>query len=303
MINGVLMFAISFLLFLSSCNPFKRVDSTVVTAPSKRVTTASDESLSNGSSSIQPWLPEMVKIDAGEFLMGNNSSRALEPDEVPQHKVYLDEYYISKYELTNGQYKVFVVMSGHRQPLYTVYEDDKTPYERYESDQFGEDSQPVVAVSWEDAVAYCDWLSAQTGETYRLPTEAEWEKAARGGDGKLYPWGTSPPGDYANGKGTDDGYEFTCPVTHFPDGKSVYGCYNIAGNVSEWCSDWYHKDFYRLPETFTRVNPHGPQSGQLKVIRGGNWESDPEGLRCANRNFASIDYRGPLVGFRVVKEK
>lgn len=206
----------------------------------------------------------MMLIPAGEFQMGTPDG---ESDEKPVHTVYLDAFYLDVYEVTNAQYKRFIDATGHRALAYWSDLNLNAP------------EQPVVGVSWHDAVAYCEWA----GE--RLPTEAEWEKAARGGlVGKKYTWGDDwpPPskaGNFADKAfkrafpdaalfitGYDDGYAYPASVGKFaPNG---YGLYDMTGNVWEWCSDWYDSGYYA---NSPRRNPMGPNSGTRRVVRGGSW--------------------------------
>jgi len=192
---------------------------------------------------------DMVLIPAGEFQMGSNES----DDEKPIHTVYLDAFYIDKYEVTNAQYKKFMDAKGYKAPGY------------WNDPKYNAPNHPVVGVTWNDAKAYADWAGK------RLPTEAEWEKAARGGvTGKKYVWGDEwpPPnkaGNFDNSI-TKDGYTYTAPVGSFkPNG---YGLYDMAGNVWEWCADWYDNNYYF---TSTKSNPAGPSSGTYHVCRGGSW--------------------------------
>ncbi|MEO0108860.1 MAG: SUMF1/EgtB/PvdO family nonheme iron enzyme, partial [candidate division WOR-3 bacterium] len=188
------------------------------------------------------WLKDssvMILIPAGEFLMGSAQGEG-DKDEHPLHKVYVSEFYIDKYEVTNRQYKRFCDATGRNYPpdpeLLSSMPNYFNNYPNY----------PVVNITWEDARAYCDWAGK------RLPTEAEWEKAARGSDGRKYPWGNkAPDGSQCNfadrnlpdvpwcDKDADDGYGFTAPVGHYPQGASPYGVLDMAGNVWEWCNDWY----------------------------------------------------------------
>ncbi|HGJ66546.1 TPA: formylglycine-generating enzyme family protein [bacterium] len=190
----------------------------------------------------------MVLIPAGEFQMGSNYGNR---DERPIHTVYLDAFYMDVYEVTNAQYKIFIDATGHRAPAY------------WNDPIYNAPNNPVVAVDWNDAKAYADWADK------RLPTEAEWEKAARGGlVGKRYPWGNNLTHNNANyaGTGGKDKWDFTSPVGSFtPNG---YGLYDMAGNVWEWCSDWYDSNYYA---SCTKSNPIGPSSGLYRVLRGGSW--------------------------------
>jgi len=223
---------------------------------------------------------EMVFIPAGEFEMGSNDY----DDEKPVHTVYLDAFYIDIYEVTNAQYKKFMDATGHKAPAY------------WNNSNYNDPQQPVFGVSWEDAKAYADWA----GE--RLPTEAEWEKSARGGlVGKKYPWGDDITHDNANygGTGGKDVWDGPAPVGSFaPNG---YGLYDMAGNVWEWCADWYNESYYA---NSPKQNPTGPSSGKRRVLRGGSWNYDSDvGLRVANRNFHLYDptYVFSSDGFRCVQ--
>jgi formylglycine-generating enzyme required for sulfatase activity len=213
---------------------------------------------------------KMRLIPAGEFSMGSNDGN---DDEKPVHTVYVDAFYMDVYEVTVGQYKKFIKATGHRALPDWVSTYSPT------------DNHPVVGVSWDDAQSYCKWAGK------RLPTEAEWEKAARGGlVGKKFPWGDSnPDGSQCNfadrntsyfwsDKNVNDGYQYCAPVSSFsPNG---YGLYNMAGNVWEWCEDWYVDNYYANSPA---RNPQGPTGGQYRVCRGGSWVVYPNYLRAADR--------------------
>lgn len=233
---------------------------------------------------VRDFEPELVFVPAGDFLMGTSDRdiamlrRQFEwakdydfSREQPQHTVYLPDYYIGKYPVTNAQYRVFVQETGH--PALRHWENDRMPS--------GKDDHPVVYVFWNDAVAYCKWLAAETGKLYRLPTEAEWEKAARGTDGRLYPWGDeSPTAQLCN---FDNNVKSTTPVGQYsPQGDSPYGCADMAGNVWEYVQDWYQKNYYAHSP---RNSPPGPDSGDWKVWRGGAYWRDTRDVRCACRDW------------------
>ena len=231
--------------------------------------------------SARPPAGAMVSIPAGEFTMGSQDGDA---DERPAHKVYVDAFSIDVYEVTVGQYAEFLRSGEVRAPL-----DWKT------INQSANQKRPVANVDWADAVAYCKWAGK------RLPTEAEWEKAARGTDGRIYPWGNDPPTPFhANyGKMGSHDYETLAPVGTLEAGKSPYGIYEMAGNVWEWVSDWYDNDYYK---NSPQQNPGGPSMGGFKVIRGGSWTSSPRNLRSADRYWDPPSFRSLYFpGFRCAK--
>ena len=222
---------------------------------------------------------EMVVIPAGEFLMGSPEGEG-DDDEHPQHKVFVDTFYMDKYEVTNAQYKQFMDATGHKTPGF------------WDDEEYNQPNHPVVGVDWYDAKAYCQWAGK------RLPTEAEWEKAARGGlVGKKYPWGDNITHDDANysDTGGKDTWSGTSPVGSFaPNG---YGLYDMAGNVWEWCSDWFDSGYY---ETSPEQNPAGPSSGPCRVLRGGSWLGIETYLRAACRDYGDPTGADYGSGFRGV---
>jgi formylglycine-generating enzyme required for sulfatase activity len=234
----------------------------------------------------------MVYIPPGEFSMGSNEYS----DERPPHTVFLDGYWIGKYEVTFAQYDKYCEESGNKKP------GDRG---------WGRGNRPVITVSWDEASAYCDWLSNKTGLEFKLPTEAQWEKSARGSGGRKYPWGDDfPRGDSANfadkqssiswaDENIDDGYTYTAPVGSYPRGASPYGVHDMAGNVWEWCSDWYDSDYYKKSP---HKNPRGPETGSIHVVRGGSWGSDAGELRSADRRGGRSFDRDVDLGFRLCQE-
>ena len=224
---------------------------------------------------------EMVLVQEGEFPMGSNDSSS--SGVKPAHQVYLDTFYIDKYEVTNALYKACVGAGVCDQPTDTT---------RYDNSQYAQ--HPVVDVNWNMAKAYCEWRSA------RLPTEAEWEKAARGTDGRSYPWGEGIDCNHAN---YYDGDKFrvgsTAPVGSYESGKSPFGAYDMTGNVYEWVSDWYDENYYA---TSPKSNPTGPMDGISRVLRGGSWSFWINlNLRSFIRSWGPTEYSGHYVGFRCAK--
>jgi len=223
---------------------------------------------------------EMILVPAGEFIMGSPENEGYN-DEHPQHRVFLDGFYIDRCEVTNSQYKQFMDATGHNAPKY--WDDGK--YNRLD--------QPIVGATWSDAAAYARWAGK------RLPTEAEWEKAARGTDGRQYPWGNEWDNSKCNANVAGEAQQYTAPVGSFPAGASPYGVMDMAGNVWEWCIDWYGSNYGQSP----RRNPKGHDSGGESVLRGGSWcTTDCSYLRCANRNWFSPSFRFDDAGFRCARE-
>jgi len=222
----------------------------------------------------------MVLVPAGEFFMGSDKIG----DERPKHQVSLDAFYIDRYEVTTARYAKFLEATGRKQPLFWN-----------QGRQAAHRDYPVVGVDWDDADAYCRWAGK------RLPTEAEWEKAARGTDGRLYPWGNEEPTPrHANfGKADWKGYSTLMPVGSFEAGKSPYGIYDMAGNVWEWVADWYAPQYYA---TSPARNPRGASNGDNKVLRGGSWNNVPLMLRSTGRNWSPPADRPLYVGFRCAQD-
>lgn len=226
---------------------------------------------------------DWIEIPAGTFKMGDSYAMGF-PDELPVHEVYLSSYYISRHEITFRQYDRFCEETDRNKPS---------------DNGWGRDTRPVIFVSHGDAQAYCQWLSEKTGLNVQLPTEAQWEKAAQGTLPRIYPWGNGAADcNRANFSGCSGR---TMPVGMTPAGQSPYGVHDMAGNVWEWCSDWYDEAFYSTPEA-TADNPTGPTSSKLKtrVMRGGSWGMYDIAIRCSNRNSQHPDYSGYAIGFRVV---
>jgi len=222
----------------------------------------------------------MVLVPAGEFLMGSWTGDA---DERPMRRVYLDAYFFDKDQLTVGEYAKFLDATSH-----------SVPSDWNIMSRAMHKNRPIVNVDWADAAAYCKWAGK------RQPTEAEWEKAARGTDGRTYPWGDEPPTKFHGNMNKElwNNHMGLAPVGMFEAGKSPYGINDMAGNVWEWVSDWYDDDYY---STAPLRNPTGPATGMSKVVRGGSWGSGPEGLRSAERETHVPSFQGYGTGFRCAK--
>ena len=241
---------------------------------------------------------ELVLVKGGCFDMGDSAGDG-DPNERPVHQACVADFYLGKNEVTNEQFKKF-------KPQH----DSGTS----EGTSLGEDKQPAVNVSWEDAVAYAEWLSKQSGQTYRLPTEAEWEYAARSGSSQSRFWGNNPDEacKYANvadmtakklrPKWTtffcDDTFAVSAPVGSFM--ANAYGLHDMLGNVWEWCEDVYNSEAYtKLPKD----NPVYGGSGEYRVMRGGGWSNGPLGIRSSHRVGLSPDFGHHALGFRLAKAK
>ncbi len=249
----------------------------------------------------QPFEPEMVEVPEGEFWMGSSDDdKDAGSDEKPRHKVWLDAYRIGRSPVTVAQFRAFVESNHYRTTAEAAGDDYtwRTPGGKG-SNLSGKNDHPVTCVSWEDAQAYCRWLSEATGRQYALPTEAQWEKAARGTYGRIYAWGDTVPTKENGLCNTDGWYGGTTPVGQFsPQGDSPYGCADMCGNAWEWCADWYGAEFYKASPP---RGPTGPADGKWRVLRGGSWYFHLRGLaRCATRNWDVPDYFSDNVGFRLV---
>jgi len=239
---------------------------------------------------LKQFLPDdadsgFAEIPAGPFLMGSdeNKDRDASKNEFPQHSVELSTYAIARYPVTVAQFRSFLEAIGERpDDLWQKY--NKT------------DNHPVVMVTWHDAFKYCKWLTEilnKQGWKVRLPTEAQWEKAARGTDGRIYPWGDQADPEKANYR--DAGIGATSPVGCFPSGASPYGMSDMSGNVWEWCWNWY-ADY----PSEDAIDPAGPPHGSDRVVRGGSWLYVARGCRAADRSRDASDERYWRYGFRLV---
>jgi formylglycine-generating enzyme required for sulfatase activity len=259
---------------------------------------------------------DYVYVPAGAFRMGDNFGDG-DARERPVHVVDLDAFYIARHEMTNGEWRKFRDDAGYDNtefwPGGRVAPKDQVPYwndaRNHGGGTPGSDDYPLLGVNWDSAVAYCNWLSAKTGKKYRLPTEAEWEKAARGTDQRRYPWGNNIDRSFANYAGAQsfdtgrlvgfyDGSVRGSEPTH--SNASPYGAFDMAGNVMEWCSDWYSRDYYAVSP---RKNPKGPAEGAYRVMRGGMFFMEQFELRSYARSAAWPSFQAHrMVGFRAVRE-
>lgn len=237
----------------------------------------------------------LVYVPEGEFTMGSNNGNS---DEKPEHQVILDAFWIDQTEVTNGMFSKFVEETNYQTDVEKAgwsYVFNGSEWEKIygaswrrpkaPANSIPVDNKPVLYISWNDAYAYCSWAGR------RLPTEAEWEKAARGTDGSIYPWGNTFDGTRLNfcdkncivswaDKSFDDGYADVAPVGSFPSGQSVYKVFDMAGNAWEWVNDWYSDTYYQNSPS---SNPLGPQTGQNRILRGGSWDYHSDGARSASR--------------------
>jgi formylglycine-generating enzyme required for sulfatase activity len=270
---------------------------------------------------------EFLRVPAGKFTMGSTDDEPdAQMDEKPQHTVYLDEYEIGKYEVTIAQFRAFVKATGRKTMAevagyawtYTGASDfgwdgvDGATWQHPRgpgSDVSAGDNYPVTQVGWDDAVAFCAWASEVTGRSVRLPTEAQWEKAARGADGRKFPWGNDAPAgnltNYADSNlpemkqadvEQDDGHQYAAPVGSYPAGASPCGALDMVGNVGEWVADLYGLKYYAKSPA---DNPAGPVTGMQRVQRGGHYAKEAEGLRCSERGAADPGLCQDTLGFRV----
>jgi sulfatase modifying factor 1 len=233
--------------------------------------------------------PRMMQIPAGWFLMGSDAGQ---DNEKPVHRVWVDAFELAACQVTNAEYAPFLSATPHRKPLH------------WDDPHFSDQMQPVVAPSWFDAVSYCEWLSVMTQRRFRLPTEAEWEYAARGGlEQKQFPWGDAPPESLTN-------YAARWKTGTEPVGRAEqngYGLCDIGANVHEWCADWFDADYYGVsPER----NPQGPAERTLRnglkhsaparrASRGGSWRHFTKVSRCAARSSIPPEFQYADYGFRV----
>jgi len=231
----------------------------------------------------------MVEIPSGSFPMGvPPGDRDGGRDEYPRHEVLLDTFWIDQFEVTNGRYIEFVKSAGHRVP-----QNPTNPTRNlWQGDSITESlaERPVINVDWFDADAYCKWAGK------RLPTEAEWEKAAKGTSDRRFPWGNvEPTAKHLNYNQRWIGEKTLMPVGSYEAGKSPYGVYDVVGNVWEWVNDWYDARYY---EKSPSKNPTGPQEGTKKVIRGAGWQNETPTVRIFTRVDSDPTMRNESTGFR-----
>jgi len=222
--------------------------------------------------------PFLVSIPEGSFLMGSDDGQ---DNERPIHRVWIDRFHLAAHQVINADYARF------------LHSTKKFPPPFWDDPNFNHPQQPVVGVSWHEAFAYCEWLKQMTGRAYRLPSEAEWERAARGGlESARFPWGEAPPESLPN-------YAQRWLTGPEPVGQSApnsYGLFDICANVHEWCADWYAADYYAAsPER----NPGGPASGIRRSSRGGSWRHHIKVTRCAARSSIPPEFQYADYGFRV----
>lgn len=229
-------------------------------------------------------LPDLIDVPAGEFRMGDDRGR---PDERPARRVWVGAFSVARLPVRNAEYAVFLANAGHRPPRF------------WDDPRFSDPAQPVVAVSWYDALRYCDWLSRQRGRCCRLPTEAEWERAARGGrDGETYPWGDDPAGWSA-----DPARAVLRRDRSNPAGLSrpnAFGLLDMGYNVHEWCADWYAPDYYAAAPNRA---PCGPSTGTRRASRGGAWRHQIQVCRTAARSSLNPAFQYNDYGFRVFADQ
>ena len=263
--------------------------------------------------------PPVVSVTAGSFTMGDSWGDGLSV-ETPVHDVTLSAFQLGKHEVTNEEFYKFVLAGGYKNKDYWLIIDGSdnaeagwneiinnnynqprcwsssdTPWDTCSASNLS--NSPVVGINWYEAYAYCRWLSQITGISYRLPTEAQWERAARGAAiGTKYPWGNEWQESYANwdDNGEKDGFTNAAPVGSFENGKSVEGCYDLAGNVWEWCQDWYAPY-----ESGSFLDPTGATSGDSRVVRSGSWKSVSRSLRTVSRTKLEPKSANTNIGFRL----
>lgn len=277
-----------------------------------------------------------VYVTGGDFLMGSteaqvdaawalckqyygNCPRDVFTDELQQHSVSVEPFWIMQTEVTNAQYRAFIAANGYENETFWGTKGWQwLQANRYivqlaywEDEGFNGNEQPVVGVSWYEANAYVRWMAAETALDLRLPTEAQWEKAARGPAGLIFPWGNAWDGKQLNycdknckydskDEAIDDGYAFTAPVDSYPGGASPYGAFNMAGNVWEWTNSLDRAYPYQADDGREDETEAGASASWERVVRGGSWDLNPSLARTAERVGFNPDHRTSLIGFRLV---
>jgi formylglycine-generating enzyme required for sulfatase activity len=262
---------------------------------------------------------QFVPVKGGCFQMGDTFGDG-EKDELPVHEVCVSDFFLGKYDVTVGEFRKFTATTGYKTEAEKKdgcaiwnAKSNKWEYDsakNWKNPGFAQDDRhPVACVSWNDATAFIGWLGKESGRAYRLPTEAEWEYAARSrGKKDKYAWGNGQPSGniadesfnkqfpgWAIWKGYDDGYVYTSPVGSFRSNE--VGLYDMTGNVWQWCADWYGENYYG---DSLRSNPKGPATGEKRVLRGGSWDTTPRLARASYRYRLSPDNRDYYSGFRLV---
>jgi formylglycine-generating enzyme required for sulfatase activity len=244
------------------------------------------EGSGNKASGTPAAIPEFTfaLVPSGEFLMGSEHGQ---DDQRPVHRVWVGSFEMAVFQVRNRDYAIFLQATNHPAPPHWGELD------------FGDPDQPVVAINWIEAVKFCDWLSELADRRYRLPSEAEWERAARGGrEGSLYPWGDEPP-QARPAYLRRWGGEVRGPLPVGQDEPNPFGIFDLCENVHEWCADWYGRDYYaRSPAR----NPQGPASGERRASRGGSWRHHVRISRCAARSSIPPVFQYADYGFRVVRD-
>jgi formylglycine-generating enzyme required for sulfatase activity len=223
---------------------------------------------------------EMVQVPEGPFIMGSKDG---DPDEVPERQVFLKAFYLDRKEVSQEEYARFAKMTKRPLPKIEVFEDDQSKLLQPEF--------AAMSMTWDEAAAYCKWAGK------RLPTEAEWEKAGRGEGKRKYAWGDTFMNGRANANvdGSEDGYRYLAPPGSFETGRGPYGIYDMTGNVAEWVADSYDEHYYQKAPY---RDPKGPETGDLKVVRGGSWRETEHNTRLSKR-FAAKHWRTDItIGFR-----
>ena len=259
-------------------NQMKQLAMSIKSETRQTVSTGAGEDYSMYKTRMGDEGREMVQIPEGPFTMGSHEG---DPDEAPEHQVFLKGFFLDRKEVTQTEYMRFAKMTKRSMPRIEVFEDDQS--------KLLQPDFAAMSVSWDDATAYCKWAGK------RLPTEAEWEKAGRGEGKRRYPWGDKFAVNAANVDGSEDGYKYLAPPGSFEAGRSPYGLYDMTGNVAEWVADSYDEGYYKKSPY---RDPKGPDNADLKVVRGGSWRETEHNARLSKR-FAAKHWRTDItIGIR-----